>query len=130
MGVFANNFDTWCDWPRFLAQPATFAVLTTLLQRGRAARELVQEGLNAGVVLRLELRQNVGDFGFLRTKSFSVFGLEPANGFVVFGLSLRDTCICILFFNLLCSAPPAYLCVLALVPLPCLRPQEPTLIAA
>ncbi|KAI0684962.1 NCS cytosine-purine permease [Cytidiella melzeri] len=37
--------------------------------------------------------------------SFSAGTLGP----VVFGLGLRDSCLVILFFNLLCSAPPAYL---------------------
>ncbi|THG95083.1 hypothetical protein EW026_g6503 [Hermanssonia centrifuga] len=37
--------------------------------------------------------------------SFSAGTLGP----VVFGLGLRDTCLVILFFNLLCSALPAYL---------------------
>jgi purine-cytosine permease-like protein len=30
-------------------------------------------------------------------------------GPVVFGLGLRDSCLVILFFNLLCAALPAYL---------------------
>jgi hypothetical protein len=38
---------------------------------------------------------------------FSAGTLGPA----VFGLSLRDSCLVILFFNLLASALPAYLCV-------------------
>ncbi|KDQ60371.1 hypothetical protein JAAARDRAFT_126119 [Jaapia argillacea MUCL 33604] len=37
--------------------------------------------------------------------SFSAGTLGP----VVFGLGLRDSCLVILFFNLLCSLPPAYL---------------------
>ncbi|KAH8097070.1 NCS cytosine-purine permease [Cristinia sonorae] len=37
--------------------------------------------------------------------SFSAGTLGP----VVFGLGLRDSCLSILFFNLLCSIPPAYL---------------------
>ncbi|CCM02509.1 uncharacterized protein FIBRA_04611 [Fibroporia radiculosa] len=37
--------------------------------------------------------------------SFSAGTLGP----IVYGLSLRDTCLVILFFNLLCSALPAYL---------------------
>ncbi|PPQ72986.1 hypothetical protein CVT24_000299 [Panaeolus cyanescens] len=37
--------------------------------------------------------------------SFSAGTLGP----VVFGLGLRDTCLTILFFNLLCCAPPAYI---------------------
>jgi len=37
--------------------------------------------------------------------SFSAGSLGP----VVFGLGLRDSCLVILFFNLLCSVPPAYL---------------------
>jgi NCS1 nucleoside transporter family len=37
--------------------------------------------------------------------SFSTGTLGP----VVFGLGLRDSCLVILFFNLLCLAPPAYL---------------------
>ncbi|KAF8991748.1 cytosine-purine permease [Cyathus striatus] len=37
--------------------------------------------------------------------SFSAGTLGP----VVYGLSVRDTCLTILFFNLLCCAPPAYL---------------------
>ncbi|TFY67151.1 hypothetical protein EVG20_g4038 [Dentipellis fragilis] len=37
--------------------------------------------------------------------SFSAGTLGP----VTFGLSLRDSCLVILFFNLLCSIPPAYL---------------------
>ncbi|KAJ3527002.1 hypothetical protein NM688_g8185 [Phlebia brevispora] len=41
----------------------------------------------------------------LNVLSFSAGTLGP----VVYGLSLRDTCLCILFFNLLCSALPAYL---------------------
>ena len=40
--------------------------------------------------------------------SFSAGTLGP----VVFGLGLRDSCLVILFFNLLCSALPAYLYVL------------------
>lgn len=43
----------------------------------------------------------------LRLRSFSAGTLGP----VVYGLSLRDTCLCILFFNLLCAIMPAYLCV-------------------
>jgi purine-cytosine permease-like protein len=38
---------------------------------------------------------------------FSAGTLGP----VIFGLGLRDTCLVILFFNLLCCALPAYLCV-------------------
>ncbi|KAI0635287.1 cytosine-purine permease [Trametes polyzona] len=38
--------------------------------------------------------------------SFSAGTLGPA----VFGLGLRDSCLVILFFNLLCSALPAYFC--------------------
>jgi purine-cytosine permease-like protein len=30
-------------------------------------------------------------------------------GPVTFGLGLRDSCLVILFFNLLCAVPPAYL---------------------
>ncbi len=30
-------------------------------------------------------------------------------GPVTFGLGLRDSCLVILFFNLLCAIPPAYL---------------------
>jgi purine-cytosine permease-like protein len=30
-------------------------------------------------------------------------------GPVAFGLGLRDSCLVILFFNLLCAVPPAYL---------------------
>ncbi|RDB27544.1 Purine-cytosine permease fcyB [Hypsizygus marmoreus] len=37
--------------------------------------------------------------------SFSAGTLGP----VVFGLGLRDSCLCILFFNLFCVIPPAYL---------------------
>ncbi|KAJ7596499.1 NCS cytosine-purine permease [Mycena floridula] len=37
--------------------------------------------------------------------SFSAGSLGP----VVFGLGVRDTCLVILFFNLLCTLPPAYL---------------------
>ncbi|KAI5891667.1 uncharacterized protein SCHCODRAFT_02629744 [Schizophyllum commune H4-8] len=37
--------------------------------------------------------------------SFSAGTLGP----VVYGLGLRDACLVILFFNLLCAAPPAYL---------------------
>ncbi|KIY69200.1 hypothetical protein CYLTODRAFT_373087 [Cylindrobasidium torrendii FP15055 ss-10] len=37
--------------------------------------------------------------------SFSAGSLGP----IVFGLSVRDSCLVILFFNLLCAIPPAYL---------------------
>jgi len=37
--------------------------------------------------------------------SFSAGTVGP----VVYGLGLRDSCLCILFFNLLCCIPPAYL---------------------
>ncbi|KAF8621764.1 hypothetical protein AX15_007503 [Amanita polypyramis BW_CC] len=40
----------------------------------------------------------------LNVLSFSAGTLGP----VTFGLGLRDTCLCILFFNLLCYALPAY----------------------
>ena len=33
-------------------------------------------------------------------------------GPVIYGLGLRDSCLVILFFNLLCAVPPAYLWVL------------------
>jgi purine-cytosine permease-like protein len=37
--------------------------------------------------------------------SFSAGTLGP----IAFGLSVRDSCLVILFFNLLCCIPPAYL---------------------
>ncbi|KAI0064983.1 NCS cytosine-purine permease [Artomyces pyxidatus] len=43
--------------------------------------------------------------GNLNILSFSAGSLGP----VAFGLGLRDSCLVILFFNLLCSIPPAYL---------------------
>jgi hypothetical protein len=55
---------------------------------------------------------------FSRTKNFlvhyprllSFFRFSSGTiGPAVFGLGLRDTCLTILFFNLLCCAPPAYL---------------------
>lgn len=39
--------------------------------------------------------------------SFSAGSLGP----IVFGLGVKDSCLVILFFNLLCALPPAYLCV-------------------
>ncbi|KAI9510190.1 NCS cytosine-purine permease [Russula earlei] len=44
--------------------------------------------------------------------SFSTGTLGP----VVFGLGLRDSCLVILFFNLLCAIPPAYLYYGTMVP--------------
>ena len=38
-------------------------------------------------------------------RRFSTGTLGP----VVFGLGLRDSCLVILFFNLICAIPPAYL---------------------
>lgn len=46
--------------------------------------------------------------------SFSTGALGP----IVFGLSLRDSCLVILFFNLIVCALPAYLYVTSLLPPP------------
>ena len=55
-------------------------------------------------VLAFELRRALV---FIR---FSAGTLGP----VAFNMGLRDTCLTILFFNLLCCAAPAYLCVYVL----------------
>jgi len=59
-------------------------------------------------VVRLPFLLNyAGNFGFydLVFRRFASGTLGP----VSFGLSLQESCLVILFFNLICSIPPAYL---------------------
>ncbi|KAJ8488035.1 hypothetical protein ONZ51_g3826 [Trametes cubensis] len=79
------------------------------------SRKLLQWGLETRGITPVALRERVDtqyskifflwlSFNF-NILSFSAGTLGPA----IFGLGLRDSCLVILFFNLLCSALPAYL---------------------
>ncbi|KAF8872734.1 NCS cytosine-purine permease [Infundibulicybe gibba] len=73
-------------------------------QMDRWAQQLLRWGVESRGVRPVPLEERT-DTQYSKIFLFSAGTLGPA----VFGLGLRDTCLVILFFNILCTLPPAYL---------------------
>ncbi|KAI0777793.1 cytosine-purine permease [Trametes elegans] len=79
------------------------------------SRKLLQWGLETRGITPVPIRERVDTqyskiFFIWLSCNFNILSFSAGTlGPVAFGLGLRDSCLVILFFNLLCSALPAYL---------------------
>ncbi|EIN08700.1 cytosine-purine permease [Punctularia strigosozonata HHB-11173 SS5] len=80
----------------------------------RWTRKLLSWGVEARGILPVPVEQRTDRryskvFYLWLSWNFNILSFSAGTlGPVVFGLGLRDSCLVILFFNLLCAAPPAY----------------------
>jgi cytosine/uracil/thiamine/allantoin permease len=83
-------------------------------QDGKLSKRLLRYGIETRGIHPVPVEQRTDPqfskiFFIWFTANFNILSFSAGTlGPVVFGLSLRDSCLVILFFNILCAIPPSY----------------------